>query len=120
MEMFSLQARLLTGLGLLAVAALAGAVVNGWRLDARYAQRLTQMKDQNVALQRSLDLQNAVVAQWKLQADAAQARGELARQYADRVVAGLGHRTTTVMNSTAPDCQGVLEEAWKTWQQSGS
>lgn len=110
------KARLIGGLILLAIAlAAAGAagwLVNGWRLDGDHQRALAAKDAAYNELASHSQAQNAAVQALGIERQAADDRGKLAMQYADRFARQLGDRAAAVRNSQEKDCAGVLREAW--------
>lgn len=100
----------------LAAAFGAGAVVNGWRLGVAHAAELAEKDEKYNALNDLVREQNRAVEKMAASTDSADQRRKVAEQYAANVVAGLGNRAAAVNASQAPDCDGVLREAWGQWK----
>ena len=101
---------------LLAGAAAAGAVINGWRLDGAHQRALASEKDKRVAAERKLDDQVAAVARLSDAKLAADERRQVAEKFAATAIARTQSRATAVAASQAPDCSGVMREAWEGWR----
>lgn len=107
---------LLAIIALLAAVFGAGAVVNGWRLGVAHAAELAKKDKDYNDLNDLVREQNRAVGVMAANTDAADQRRKVAEQYATGVIAGIGGRVTAVNASKAPDCDGVLREAWGRWK----
>jgi hypothetical protein len=103
-------------IAVLAAAFGAGAVVNGWRLGVAHAAALAEKDESYNALNDLVREQNRAVEKMAATSDAADQRRKVAEHYASGVIARLGDRATAVNASRAPDCDGVLREAWGQWK----
>jgi hypothetical protein len=103
----------------LAGAAVAGAVVNGWRLDgdhqraisterAAFALLLTQYND----LKLKVEKQNGSVDVLNAKTESADLRRVQAERYAVGIVATTEKRIAEIKASKATTCDGVLRDAW--------
>jgi len=100
----------------LAGAAAVGAVVNGWRLDGAHQRALASEKDKRVAVEKLLDEQSAAVDKLGAERRAADERRQVAEKFAATAIARTQTRATAVATSQAPDCSGVMREAWEGWK----
>ena len=100
----------------LAGAAAAGAVVNGWRLDGSHQRALASEIDKRIAAERKLDDQVAAVARLGDAKAAADERRQVAEKFAAAAIARTQTRAAAVAASQAPDCGGVMREAWEGWR----
>ncbi|MCG2585525.1 hypothetical protein [Massilia sp. TS11] len=112
----TLQAKIIAGglalLVTLAAGAAAGAVVNGWRLEAGHARELAT-KDQEISgLKAAIEKQNGAVEGLRAATEAAHGARKLAESYAQRAIGTLDQRAAAVAGTKATDCPGVLREAW--------
>lgn len=100
----------------LAAAATAGAVANGWRLNAAHLRVLATEREKRVAVETRLLEQSAAVD--KLGADkvAADERRQVAEKFAAAAIARTQNRAAAAAASHAPDCDGVMREAWGSWK----
>jgi hypothetical protein len=112
--------KVLAGVVLLAIllvcAGAAGAVVNGWRLDAAHQKELAAKDVAYEALAETVREQNRGVAAMKAATDAAEERRQVAKTYAADVLRRVDNKAQAVANSKATTCDGVLQEAWRTWK----
>ncbi|MBD8531589.1 MULTISPECIES: hypothetical protein [unclassified Massilia] len=99
----------------LASAAAAGAVANGWRLDAAHLRALAAEREKRVAVEARLLEQSAAVDKLGAEKVAADGRREVAEKFAAAVIARAQSRGAAVAASQAPDCGGVMREAWGRW-----
>jgi len=102
-------------LGLVGAAA-AGAVVNGWRLDGAHQRALASEKDLRVAAQKLVTEQSAAVDKLGAEKRAADERRQVAEKFAASAIARTQTRAAAVAASQAPDCSGVMREAWEGWR----
>jgi len=100
----------------LAGAAAAGAIVNGWRLGGAHQRALASEIDKRIAAERKLDDQVAAVARLGDAKAAADERRQVAEKFAASAIARTGSRAAAVAASRAPDCSGVMREAWEGWR----
>jgi len=100
----------------LAGAAATGAVVNGWRLDGAHQRALASEKDKRVAVEKLLAEQSAAVDKLGAATRAADERRQVAEKFAASAIARTGSRAAAVAASQAPDCSGVMREAWEGWR----
>jgi septal ring factor EnvC (AmiA/AmiB activator) len=122
-EPYQLMARLALAAVLLAGAATAGAVVNGWRLDGAHQHALAD-KDKTIAqkdreygeLEAKVSDQNHQIEALQARSTAADDRRKVAEQFAADTLKRIGTREEVVANSKAIDCAGVLKEAWGAWK----
>lgn len=94
----------------------AGAVVNGWRLGVAHAAELAEKDKKYDELNDLVREQNRAVGVMAANTDAADQRRKVAEQYATGVIVGIGRRTAAVNAIQAPDCDGVLRDAWGQWK----
>lgn len=97
-------------------AAMAGAVINGWRLDAAHQRALAAEKGGRVAAEKQLLEQSAAVEKLGAAKVAADERRQVAEKFAAAAIAGTKVRAAAVAASQAPDCDGVMREAWAGWR----
>ena len=97
-------------------AAGAGAVVNGWRLDAVHQRALASEKSKRIAVEALLAEQSAAVDKLGAATRAADERRQVAEKFAASAIARTGSRAAAVAASQAPDCSGVMREAWEGWK----
>lgn len=97
-------------------AATVGAVVNGWRLDGVHQRALAVEVDKRVVAERKLDDQTAAVARLGDAKAAADERRQVAEKFAASAIARTQTRAAAVAASQAPDCSGVMREAWEGWR----
>lgn len=100
----------------LAVAAGGGAVVNGWRLEALHRRTLAGEQDARMVLERRLLENYAAVALLGAERQAAEERRQLAERLAAAAIDSAASRGKAVAASRAPDCDGVMREAWGSWK----
>lgn len=100
----------------LAGAAGAGAVANGWRLDAAHQRALASEKDKRTAVERQLLEQSAAVEKLGAEKVAADERRQVAEKFAAAAITRAQSRGAAVAASKAPDCDGVMREAWGNWK----
>lgn len=100
----------------LGAAAAGGAIVNGWRLEAMHRRELAGERDARGALERRLLEQDAAVALLGAQRRAADERRQLAERLAAAAIDSAASRAKAVAASRAPDCDGVMREAWGSWK----
>jgi len=114
------QYRLAAGAAALALAltgaAAAGAVFNGWRLDGAHQHALTAEKDRRVAVEKLLAEQSAAVDKLGAEKRAADERRQVAEKFAASAIARTQTRAAAVAASQAPNCSGVMREAWEGWR----
>jgi len=97
-------------------AAAAGAVANGWRLDGAHQRALASEKDKRVAVDKLLAEQSAAVDKLGAEKRAADERRQVAEKFAASAIARTQIRAAAVAASQAPDCSGVMREAWEGWR----
>lgn len=97
-------------------AAAVGAVVNGWRLDGVHQRALASEKDKRVAVETLLAEQSAAVNKLGAEKRAADERRQVAEKFAASAIARAKDRGAAVAASQAPDCSGVMREAWEGWR----
>ena len=100
----------------LAGAAAAGAVVNGWRLGGAHQRALASEKSKRVAVETLLAEQSAAVDKLGAEKRAADERRQVAEKFAASAIARAKDRSAAVAASQAPDCSGVMREAWEGWR----
>ena len=100
----------------LAGAAATGAVINGWRLDGAHQRALASEVDKRISAERKLDDQTAAVARLGDAKVAADERRQVAEKFAASAIARAKDRGAAVAASQAPDCSGVMREAWEGWR----
>jgi len=100
----------------LAGAAAAGALINGWRLDGAHQRALASEKDKRVAVEKLLAEQSAAVEKLGAEKNAADERRQVAEKFAASAIARTQTRAAAVAASQAPDCSGVMREAWEGWR----
>jgi hypothetical protein len=114
------QARLAAGLaGLvlaLAGAVVGGSIVNGWRLDAAHQRSLASEVSKRAGVEKELLEQSAAVDKLGAEKRAADERRQVAEKFAAAAIARAQSRGAAVAASQAPDCDGVMREAWATWK----
>lgn len=110
---YRLLAQVVALLASLAASALAGAVVNGWRLEGAHEEALRAKETAYGALKDKVGEQNLAVGVLSARAEEAEKRRALAQTYAESVLGQIGSRSAAVMASKAADCDGVLREAWQ-------
>jgi hypothetical protein len=110
------QFRLVAGAVALAAAAATGAAVNGWRLDAVHQRELATKRAEYDALADKVREQNRAVEVLGAAKVAADERRQVAEKFAASTIAHTKDRSATVAASTAPDCAGVMREAWGAWK----
>jgi beta-glucosidase-like glycosyl hydrolase len=115
-EQYQLLARVVLVVALLALAATAGAMVNGWRLDAAHQRALTAKQAEYDALLDKVREQNRAVEALQAQSDAAEERRKMAEAFAADAIKRAKNREDAVANSKATTCDGVLREAWGVWK----
>ena len=99
----------------LASAAAAGAVANGWRLDAVHLRALATEREKLVAVETRLLEQSAAVDKLGAEKVAADERRQVAEKFAAGAIARAQNRGAAVAASQALDCNGVMREAWGRW-----
>lgn len=100
----------------LAGAAAAGAVANGWRLDGAHQRALAAERDRRTVIEKALLEQSAAVEKLGAEKVAADGRRQVAEKFAAAVIARTQSRSAAVAASQAPDCDGVMREAWAGWK----
>ena len=100
----------------LAGAAGAGALANGWRLQASHLRVLASQKEKRVAVETKLLEQSAAVEKLGAEKVAADERRQVAEKFAAGAIARAQSRGAAVAASKAPDCDGVMREAWGAWK----
>ncbi|MDN4059569.1 hypothetical protein QPK31_15185 [Massilia sp. YIM B02769] len=100
----------------LAGAAAAGAVVNGWRLDGVHQRAMAVEKGGRVAAEKLLAEQSAAIEKLGAEKRAADERRQVAEKFAASAIARTRNRGAAVTASQAPDCSGVMREAWEGWR----
>lgn len=110
------QYRLMLGTAALIVAAAGGAVVNGWRLDGAHERSLAEKDRQIATLRTAISDQNHAVEAMGAAKVAADGRRQLAAKLAAGAIAQAGARGAAAAASKATDCDGVMREAWGSWQ----
>lgn len=108
--------RIWGGIALLVGAFAAGALVNGWRLDAGHAKEFATLTKERNDLADKIREQNHAVDTMKTLSEAADSRRKLAEEMSKAAIAKIGSRTDAVASSNATNCDGVLHEAWGTWK----
>lgn len=104
--------RVLVVVLLLAGAAAAGALVNGWRLDGD-CQRDLAARDKTISeLRASIQTQNAAVQAMGIQSAEADKRRQTAETFARAALMSIDKRAAAVRASAAPDCAALLRESW--------
>lgn len=106
-------------LTLLAAAAGAGAVINGWRLDAAGQRELAGQKGEyanllaryNVLLLAKAE-QNGSISLLAYKTEVADERRQVAERWAASTAQSSDRRIAEIKASTATSCEGVLREAW--------
>lgn len=96
----------------LAAAAVGGAEVNGWRLDAVHLRALATEKDRYDALAEKVREQSRAVEALGASTKVAQDQAELAKHYAAGLSTAIDRRAADVAASSATNCDGVLRAAW--------
>jgi len=97
-------------------AAAAGAVVNGWRLDGAHQRALAAEQGKRAGVERKLLEQSAAVDKLGAEKVAADERRRVAEKFAAAAIARSKDRGAAVAASRAPDCDGVMREAWGSWR----
>jgi len=100
----------------LASAATAGAVANGWRLAAAHQRELASETSKRTAVEKTLLEQSAAVDKLGAEKRAADERRQVAEKFAAAAIARTQNRSAAVAASQAPDCDGVMREAWAGWK----
>lgn len=100
----------------LAGAAAAGAVANGWRLAAAHQRALAGETSKRTAVEKQLLEQTAAVNKLGDEKRAADERRQVAEKFATAAIARTQSRGAAVAASQAPDCDGVMREAWAGWK----
>jgi len=113
---YRLAAGALTAILVLIGAAAAGAVVNGWRLDGVHQRALALEKEKRVAAEKLLAEQSAAIDKLGAERLAADERRQVAEKFAAAAIARTKDRAAAVAASKAPDCDGVMREAWAGWK----
>jgi hypothetical protein len=112
--------KLAAGLGALvlalAAAAGAGAVANGWRLDAAHQRALAAEVSKRAGVEKELLEQSAAVDKLGTEKRASDERRQVAEKFAAAAIARTQSRAAAVASSQAPDCAGVVREAWAGWK----
>lgn len=122
-DMIPVQYRILAAmiaLGVaLAAAALAGATIEGWRLDGSHQREIaTEKASYGLLLGQYNDLrvktteQNGAVSVLAEKTKSADERREVAEKYAAGLVQTTERRITEIKASKATTCDGVLRDAW--------
>ncbi len=123
-DLIPVQYRMLTALIAVAVAlsaaAAVGAVVNGWRMDGDHQRAIAAekaayavLRGQYADLTLKVGAQNAAIDLMTEKTKAAGERRELAEKFAAEAIKGTTARQTSARASQAPNCDGVLREAWR-------
>jgi hypothetical protein len=110
------QFRLLAGAVALAAAAVGGAAINGWRLDGAHQRELAGKRAEYDALNDKVREQNRAVEALGAAKVAADDRRQVAEKFAASAIARAKDRGVAVAASQAPDCAGVMREAWEGWK----
>lgn len=97
---------------LLAAAAGAGAVVNGWRLEAGHQQALAEKVARINELETAVQDQNHATELLEAKTKAADERRQAAESRAASTLNKLTNLADVVANSRATSCDGVLQESW--------
>jgi len=100
----------------LAGAAGVGALANGWRLEAAHQRALASEKEARAAVEKQLLEQSAAVDKLGAAKVAADERRQVAEKFAAAAIARAKNRGAAVAASQAPDCSGVMREAWEGWK----
>lgn len=114
-ERYQLLAGAIALIVALAGAAAAGAAVNGWRLDGAHQRELAEKREQYDALSSAVREQNSAIEVLNAAKVAADERRQVAEKFAASAIARTNDRASAVAASKAPDCAGVMREAWETW-----
>jgi hypothetical protein len=96
--------------------ALAGAMVNGWRLERVHLKELAVKQQEYDALLDKVREQNQAIATLSAVAQNADSLRKEAEKHAAVVIKGIDKRAAAVAGSSATNCDGVLREAWGAWQ----
>jgi hypothetical protein len=119
-EIMLTQARMAAGLAALVVAlagaAGGGAIANGWRLDAAHQRALAAEVSKRAAVEKDLLEQSATIDKLGAEKRAADERRQVAEKFAAAAIARTQSRGGAVAASQAPDCDGVMREAWAGWK----
>lgn len=110
------QFRLLAIAIALLAAAAGGAVLNGWRLEGAHQRALSDKDRQIAALRTAIADQNHAVEALGAAKTAAEERRQVAEKFAASAIARTEGRSAAVAASKAPDCAGVMREAWGGWK----
>lgn len=114
------QYRLLASIIALAVAmacaAAGGWLVNGWRLEGAHQKAIAAKQAEYDALATKVREQNHAVDILRQNTEAADTRRKQAEKFAADALKRINSRSGDVANSQAPDCDGVLREAWGNWK----
>lgn len=102
--------------GAMAAAGTAGWMVNGLRLDAAHQKEMAKKRDEYDALAEKVREQNRAVEAMGAAKVAADERRKTAEKFAASAIARAQGRSESVASSTAPDCSGVMREAWEAWK----
>jgi hypothetical protein len=105
--------RIWGAIALLVGAFAAGALVNGWRLESGHAKEIATLTKERDDLATQIREQNHAVDTMKALSEAADSRRKLAEGMAQTALQQINDRAAAVTASKAPDCDGVLREAWK-------
>lgn len=118
MNPLSINPLMLLGAGTIALAFGFGSgwTVNGWRLDGAHQRALATKQSEYDALASTVRDQNHAVDKLRIKTEAADGRRQLAEKLAASAIARAGARGDAAAASQAPDCDGVLREAWGSWQ----
>lgn len=93
-----------------------GWLVNGWRLDGSHQREMTKVTADLAAEQSKVREQNHAVDILRNNTEAADTRRQQAEKFASDALKRIDSRTGGVASSQAPDCDGVLREAWGNWK----
>lgn len=114
------KARLAAGAAALALAlggaGVAGAISNGWRLDAAHQRALATANAERMKVEKQLLEQSAAIDKLGAEKVAADERRQVAEKFAASAIARTQTRAAAVAASQAPDCSGVMREAWEGWR----
>lgn len=107
-----LQPRLGLMLGVLLLAALTGATLNGWRVSAQTHGQLAQAQAELMAAQATLARQNLAMAKLAAKAEASAALRQQARQLATELDRQIVARQQVYQQQAARDCGEAIRQVF--------
>lgn len=93
-----------------------GWLVNGWRIDGSHQREIAKITSDLTTEQGKVREQNHAVDILRKSTEAADTRRRQAEKFATDALKRIDSRSGAVASSQAPDCDGVLREAWGNWK----